>query len=115
MSKEILRQKQSRFVRMLGQLIEFAYENGYELTLGDGYRDPRVFGIHGESKMGAYGKSYSNHKVKLACDLNLFRDGKFLQEDKDHAPLHDFWESIGGGARILGDANHYSLEYNGRL
>lgn len=47
---ETLGQKQLRFTRMIGQLIEYAYQNGYELTSGDAYRDPRVHG-HVE-KMG---------------------------------------------------------------
>lgn len=111
------RQKQSRFVKMLARLIDFAYENGYELTLGDGYRDPRVFGIHGETKPGAYGKPYSNHKIRMAQDFNLFRDGEWLQETADFRPLGEFWETLAPDARWGGwfnDGNHFSLEHNGR-
>lgn len=113
---ESLRQKQSRFVRMLGQLIEFAYENGYELTLGDGYRDPRVFGVHGETR--GYGHPYSAHKIRLACDLNLFHNGEWLQNTDDFALLGQFWESLSADARWGGrfkDGNHFSLEHNGRM
>lgn len=39
-----LGEKQRLFTRMVGLLIEYAYQNGYELTLGDAYRDPRVHG-----------------------------------------------------------------------
>lgn len=39
---ETLGQKQRRFTRMIAQLIEYACQNGYELTFGDAYRDPRV-------------------------------------------------------------------------
>jgi len=111
--KETLRQKQSRFVRMLVQLLTFAHDKGYELTLGDAYRDPRV---HGE--MGAknsYSSAHSNHKIRLAIDLNLFKDGKFMTSSEDHKPLGEFWESIGGawGGRF-NDGNHYSLEQDGR-
>ena len=111
---ETLGAKQRRFTRMVGRLIEHAYAQGYELTVGDAYRDPRVFGIHGERLAGSYSAAYSNHKLRLAIDLNLFRDGKYLTTDEAHAPLKDYWESIGGGARIPGDANHYSLEHEGR-
>lgn len=109
---ESLGQRQRRFVRLVGQLIEFAYAQGYELTLGDGYRDPRVFGIAGETR--GYGHPYSNHKLRLAVDLNLFRDGRYLNQGEAHAPLHDFWDSIGGAARIENDMNHYALEWEGR-
>lgn len=108
-----LRKKQSLFVEMVAKLITFAYENGYELTFGDAYRDPRVFGEVGEKK--GYGRSKSNHKIRLAVDFNLFKDGKFLQSTNDHLPLGEYWEDLGGswGGRF-DDGNHYSLEYKGR-
>lgn len=98
---------------MIGMLIKWAYANGYELTFGDAYRDPRVFGQAGEKK--GYGRSKSNHKVRLAVDFNLFKDGKYLTKTEDHRPLGEYWESIGGswGGRF-NDGNHYSLEYEGR-
>ena len=111
---ETLGDKQRRFTRMVAELIHWAYANGYELTLGDAFRDPRVHGIAGDKKAGSYSAAYSNHKLRLAVDLNLFKDGQWLTTDQAHAPLHDFWESIGGGARIAGDSNHYSLLYENR-
>jgi len=105
--------KQRQFTRMVGLLIEWAYQNGYELTFGDAYRDPRVFGPVGEKK--GYGRSKSNHKVRLAVDFNLFKDGRYLTATEDHRPLGEYWESIGGawGGRF-NDGNHYSLEHQGR-
>lgn len=110
---ETLRQKQSRFVRMVTLLLIFADKAGYELTFADAYRDPRVFGKVGEDK--GYGSGVSLHKERLAIDLNLFKDGKFLQSSKDHERLGEYWESIGGswGGR-WNDGNHYSLEHEGR-
>lgn len=107
-----LGEKQRRFTRMVGYLIEWAYENGYELTLGDGYRDPRVFGQVGEHR--GYGRPRSLHKKRLAIDLNLFKDGTYLTRTEDHRPLGEFWESMGGswGGRF-GDGNHYGLEHEG--
>ena len=32
-----IREKQSKFVRMVADLIIFAYEHGYELTFGDAW------------------------------------------------------------------------------
>lgn len=107
-----LGEKQRRFTRMVGYLIEWAYENGYELTFGDAYRDPRVFGHVGERR--GYGRPRSLHKQRLAIDLNLFRDGVYLTATEDHRPLGEFWESMGGswGGRF-NDGNHYSLEHEG--
>lgn len=105
--------EQRLFTQMIGQLIDRAYENGYELTFGDAYRDPRVFGAAGTKE--GYGRASSNHKRRLAVDFNLFKDGIYLNKTKDHEPLGEYWESIGGswGGRF-DDGNHYSLEYQGR-
>ena len=100
----MLREKQSRFAVMAAKLILRADELGYSVTLGDAYRDSRC----------DYGHPNSLHRRRLAIDLNLFRDGKFLQLTDDHLPLGMFWESLGGswGGRFS-DGNHYSLEHKG--
>jgi hypothetical protein len=96
-----LRQKQSKFVRMVALLIQLAHEKGYELTFGDAYATSG----HKENSL---------HYSRLAIDLNLFKDGQYLSSTEDHNELGVFWESIGGswGGRF-DDGNHYSLEHNG--
>ena len=108
-----LGQKQRNFTMMVSLLIQYAYEQGYELTLGDAYRDPRVHGAVGEKE--SYSSSRSLHKSRLAIDFNLFKDGEYLTSTEDHKPLGEFWESIGGtwGGRF-NDGNHYSMEHEGR-
>ena len=108
-----LGQKQRQFTLMIGLLIEWAYQNGYELTFGDAYRDPRLHGDVGVKK--GYGASKSLHKSRLAVDFNLFKDGAYLSSSEDHKPLGEYWESLGGswGGRFQ-DGNHYSLEHEGR-
>lgn len=58
-----LRVTQSRFAFQVSRLIAQAYTMGYEVTLGDAYRDPRVFGALG-TKQG-YGHPRSAHKQRL--------------------------------------------------
>lgn len=108
-----LGQKQRKFTRMIAQLIEYAYANGYELTFGDAYRDPRLHGDVGVKK--SYSSANSLHKSRLAVDFNLFKDGQYLTTTEAHKPLGEYWESIGGtwGGRF-NDGNHYSLEHQGR-
>lgn len=108
-----LLQKQQEFAKLLPRLIDKAYELGYAVTLGDAYRDQRLHGAVGV-KLG-YGHSKSCHKIRLAIDLNLFKDGKFLETTEDHRLLGEWWESVGGtwGGRFA-DANHYSLEWEGQ-
>ena len=105
---------QRLFTLMIADLIEFAYEHGYELTFGDAYRDPRAFGIMGTNKPWIYGRSASNHKRRLAVDFNLFKGGTYLTQTSDYLPLGQYWESIGGawGGRFK-DGNHFSVVYRG--
>jgi hypothetical protein len=102
-----LRKKQSLFVKKLALLIEYAYDQGYELTLSRGYASPAANAADG-------GHPNSLHTKRLAIDLNLFKDGEYLTRTEDHRPLGEFWESIGGtwGGRF-NDGNHYSLEHQG--
>lgn len=88
--------KQREFVKKVALLILFAYDQGYELTFGD------ACATSGH-------KNGSFHYRRLAIDLNLFKDGKYLTETKDHEFLGTFWESLGGtwGGRF-NDGNHYS-------
>ena len=102
------------FTLMVADLIEFAYENGYELTFGDAYRDPRAFGRVGNNKPGVYGRARSTHKRRLAVDFNLFKEGSYLTQSADYLPLGIYWESLGGswGGRF-NDGNHFSIKYKG--
>lgn len=101
--KETLREKQSRFVRMVGLLIDYAYLQGFELTFGDAYA------LTGHKENSLHGK-------RLAIDLNLFRNGEYLTTTEAHLPLGELWERLGGtwGGRFSNpDGNHYSLEHEG--
>jgi hypothetical protein len=96
-----LRKKQSEFASMVPRLIDKAFEMGFEVTLGDCYRDIRC----------KYGSSKTFHRKRLAIDLNLFSDGEYLQTTEAHRPLGEWWESVGGtwGGRFrIPDGNHYS-------
>jgi len=102
-----LREKQSKFVNLICKLVVFATSQGYELTFGDAYRDPRC----------PYGSKTSNHHKRLAVDFNLFIDGKYQTTTEAHRPLGEYWESLDPECRWGGrfeDGNHYSLEHNGR-
>jgi hypothetical protein len=105
--------KQRKFTLMVAQLIQWAYDNGYELTVGDAYRDPRLHGQVGEKK--GYGASSSCHKLRLAVDLNLFIGGVYQTSSEAYTPLGEYWESIGGswGGRFQ-DGNHFSVEHEGK-
>ena len=100
-----LGQKQRLFVKMVGRLIDFAYSKGYELSFGHALR----------CQSCKVGSENSLHKIRLAVDFTLFKDGIYLTKTEDHLPLGIFWESIGGdwGGR-WNDGNHYSIGHAGR-
>lgn len=103
-----LSEQQQKFASLIPRLIDFARSQGYEVTLGDAYRDPRCFGPVG-SAMG-YGNKNSRHKLRLALDLNLFKDGVYLATTEDHRCLGEYWESLAPQCRWGGrfrDGNHY--------
>ena len=89
--------EQEEFARDLGILIGWYYGQGYRVRMGD------VFAHDGH-------KDNSQHYKKLAADLNLFLDEKFLTKTKDHVAGGTFWESIDPKNRWGGrykDGNHY--------
>ena len=112
--------KQKLFSRLVADLIAGIYAMKLSCTLGDAYRDPRVHGKYGEKKY--YSASKSNHKIRLALDVNLFdEDGNYIS-DGDHPAykrVGEFWKSRHelcewGGDEGREDANHFSLNHEGR-
>lgn len=86
---------------------------GYQVTLGECYRPDFVAEIYAKQGKGI---KNSLHTLRLAIDLNLFKDGKFLTSVEDYKEAGEHWESMAGawGGRFTPpDANHFSLAYNG--
>ena len=113
---ETLGEKQRRFTRLVGLLIEWAYANNFELTFGDAYRS-----VEQAKANAAAGKGIisSLHCERLAIDLNLFRHGDYLKASEAYAPLGAYWESLGadcawGGRFSKPDGNHFSIRFGGR-
>lgn len=67
--------KQERFTILLAQLIVWAYEQGYKIRMGDVY----AAGGH---------KKNSNHYIKLAADLNLFKNGIYQSTTEALSLIH---------------------------
>jgi hypothetical protein len=99
-----LGEKQRKFTLAIGELIKTAYDMGYELSFSYALRCPDC----------PIGKKTSLHKISLAVDFNLFKNGAYLDKTEDHLPIGEAWERLGGswGGRF-GDGNHYSFEHNG--
>lgn len=114
-----LRQKQSVFARLFALLILRAFREGYEVTLGETLRSSEEAARLAKLDKGI---SESLHSLKLAGDLNLFKDGHYLTSTEAHRPLGEWWESLStpeytccwGGRFQRRDGNHYSIEHGGR-
>jgi len=111
-----LREKQSVFARLVSALILKANELGYEITLGEAYRSPEEAKRLSKLKKGILD---SLHTKKLAIDINLFKDGVYLDSTEDHRVLGEWWESLSNmqydccwGGRFK-DGNHYSIMHGG--
>lgn len=98
-----LGQKQEEFTLMIAKLIIWAYDQGYKIRLGEGFDDDS----EGHKKG-------SNHYIKLAQDLFVFKPNSDVQDLDAHERMHDCWDKLGGAPRIAHDLNHYSVVWNGR-
>lgn len=112
-----LREKQSVFAQLVAGLIITAKGMGYAVTFGEAYRSSEE-----AARLAKAGKGIkaSLHTQRLAIDLNLFRDGKYLTSSDAHRPLGELWESLSTpdyqccwGGRF-GDGNHYSITHGGK-
>jgi hypothetical protein len=95
---------QQRFFEMLCRWGIAAYARGYKCTFGDAYRDPRV--------NFPYSFPGSFHGKRLAADVNLFKDGKWLTTFDEWEEMGRLWITLGGtwgGEFPKVDPNHLSL------
>lgn len=113
-----LRQKQSAFAVLAARLILEAQRRGYEVTFGETYRSPEEAARLAAARKGAAIKN-SLHTLKLAIDLNLFRDGRLLSSTEAHRPLGEWWEAQSTDEVVccwgghFDDGNHYSVTHGG--
>ena len=61
------------------------------------------------------GAKNSLHKEKTAIDIDLFLDGKYLEDTESHRQFGEFWKSLSprnrwGGDFRNGDGNHYETK-----
>ena len=108
-----LGEKQRLFAGLVGKLLVHIYEQGYEVSLDWAYRPPEVAEYY--AKLGV-GIRSSLHTLKLAVDLNLFKNSQWLRATQDHQIFGEWWEQqhelCRWGGRF-GDGNHYSMTHEG--
>lgn len=111
-----LGQKQEIFSLNLGHLLLFAYTRGYRIRMGEVLRTREQALMNANNGTGI---TNSLHIVKLAADLNVFKDGTWLTDSANLKELGDFWKSLDplncwGGDFSKPDGNHFSMSHEGR-
>lgn len=109
-------EKQKLFSIAYARLILHAVSLGYEVTLGETTRSEMVAKFYANQGIGI---DNTLHRIRLAGDLNLFLNGKYLTRTSDYEELGAWWESqstpyvkfIWGGR--FDDGDHFSIEHNG--
>lgn len=106
---------QEEFAQQVANLIKKAGELGYGVTFGEAYRTPEQAAINAAKGSGI---GNSLHTERLAIDLNLFKDGRYILDGEGHSTLGAWWKAHGpmyrwGGDFKKKDFNHYSLSPDG--
>jgi delta 1-pyrroline-5-carboxylate dehydrogenase len=113
-----LLQKQILFAMLVSHLIEKATSSGYGLTFGEAWRSDETAKLDAQDGKGIVN---SVHRIRLAVDFNLFKNGVLLTSVEDYRPLGEYWESCSDangaytccwGGRF-NDADHFSISHNG--
>lgn len=102
--------EQWAFLRDMAKLILFIETlPGHKASGGELLRPIEMQELY--VKRGASKTMRSRHLEKLAIDINLFIDGKYVADKAGHAALGAYWKSLSPKNRWGGDwgwdANHY--------
>jgi hypothetical protein len=112
-----LADKQKVFSTLVARLILHTVGTaGVSVTLGEAWRTKEQAELYAKEGNGIVN---SLHCLRLAIDLNLFRDGKLLVTTDDYRSMGEFWESLSTadyscswGGRF-GDADHFAIAHQG--
>lgn len=111
------REARCQFTECIALLVQKARSLGFEIALAEGMdrvteKDPTTDHMRG-----------SLHEKGLAQDIDLYKDGVYLRDTRDHAALGAWWKALGverglplawGGDFASPDGNHYSLAWEGK-
>lgn len=105
-------------MRLVARLLRHLDSIGYEITFGETYRSPETAQIYA---LDGRGIARSLHTARLAIDLNLWRNNRYLTDADDYLVAGEIWESYStpdftccwGGRFKSRDAVHFSIEHLG--
>lgn len=100
---------QQIFAVNVAHLILHINECGYSCTFGEAWRTPEMAAMYAQQGKGI---KNSLHCIRLAVDLNLFKNGVYLPQTEAHRPFGEYWEKLNALNRWGGrfnDGNHYEM------
>jgi len=100
---------QAAFAVNVAKLILHINECGYSCTFGEAWRTPEMAAIYAQQGKGI---KNSLHCIRLAVDLNLFKDGVYLPTTEAYKFAGEYWESLNSLNRWGGrfnDGNHFEM------
>lgn len=86
-----LSDKQHVFAMNVSKLLQHVESLGYTCSIGEILRSKEQAEIYVKEGKGILD---SQHCKKLAVDLFIFSNGKYLEQKSDYKPLGDYWESL---------------------
>ena len=83
--------RQAEFAKNVSKLIHYINVAGYDVTFGETFRTKEQAEIYAAKGIGIRD---SNHCYRLAVDLNLFKDGKYLTKEKYYRFAGAYWQTL---------------------
>jgi len=106
-----LSDKQWAFLKDLGHLINYValHKPAWKLTGGELHRSEEQAELYYARGIGIIN---SNHRIRLAIDLNLFIDGEYQTQSQSYKEIGEYWESLSpqnrwGGNFSNPDGTHF--------
>lgn len=93
-------EQQQVFARNVARLIEYTFDSKYACSFGEVYRTPEQSQYNASKGIGI---KNSLHCKRLAVDLMLFFDGKYLIDTEAYRPFGVYWQSLHPANRWGGD------------
>jgi len=104
---------QQHFALTLAKFIIRVNELGWQVTFGEAYRPPETAALYAQQGRGI---KESLHTVRLACDLNFFKNNMYITATKELETVGAIWEaqdSLATWGGRFGDGNHMSFGFGG--
>lgn len=111
-----LNEKQVLFTATMAYFQVWCVEQGHQIIEAESFRTPEQARIYAEQGKGIL---HSVHRLKLARDLFLYKDGTITWNTEHYEPMGEKWKTMHDLARWGGDfknrdAVHFSFWHQGR-